>query len=1029
MSYVELHCHSNFSFLQGASHPEELIDRAHKLGYSALALTDQNGLYGIVRFNQAAQKAGVHPIFGAEAVLENGTNLVLLVKNQVGYTNLSQMLSSAQLNGKKCKATVSEELLTQHADGLIALSGDILNEPLLRSELPQARKIATRYAALFGAGNFYLELQHHNLPVHEVLCRKLTLVGKTLSIPTIATNNVYYATPGGRKMQDVLTCIKNHVTLDEAHDLLYPNAERYLKPPDLAIQQFSKYPEAIENTLVVASRCRFELGRLQTSLPDFPLPPDESSFSYLKDLTYDGARRRYGHLSQAVKRQLEHELSIIERLNLSGYFLIVWDIARFCRANGILCQGRGSAANSAVCYCLEVTAVDPIKLGLLFERFLSEERTEPPDIDIDIAHNRREEAIQYVYEKYGREHAAMVCEVITYRGRSAVRDVGKALGFSLHEVDRLAKSMDHYSDSTDLTERVNEAKLNLDGRRVRLLVKLVQQIQGFPRHLGIHVGGMVITKAPLSQVVPVENATMPDRSIIQWDKDDAGEVGLVKIDLLGLGMLSLIDIAFKLIQEHHGVTVDMAKLSFDDPQVYDLLCSADTVGVFQVESRAQMNALPRHKPRRFYDLVIEVALIRPGPIQGDMVHPYLRRRNGEEAITYPHPVLKPILERTLGVPLFQEQGMRVAMAAAGFSPSEADELRRAMGHKRSAEKMQALQARLIAGMIGNGIEEEYALKIFRQLAAFADFGFAESHAASFALLVYVSAFLKVHYPREFYCALLNAQPLGFYSPSTIIYEARRRGIKVFSVDVSKSAWDCMIEDDGVRLGFRYVKSMGPAAKEKIEVALKKGPFTSPADFVFRTKLDQDCLEQLALVGAFCCFGLTCRQALWEILSLVRQTPEQLPMESDECGRRLLEPMAVSERLMADFKGMGLSTGPHPMQLVREALARQQILSSADLRHVQDKETVRVAGIVIIRQRPATARGFLFITLEDETGFANIVVKPYYVQKCRRAIIYSRGLVVKGQVERKDGVVNVIGKEFTPLRIAEDDVVLKSRDFR
>lgn len=473
----------------------------------------------------------------------------------------------------------------------------------------------------------------------------------------------------------------------------------------------------------------------------------------------------------------------------------------------------------------------------------------------------------------------------------------------------------------------------------------------------------------------------------------------------------------------------MTELSYDDPKVYDLLCSADTVGVFQVESRAQMNTLPRHRPRRFYDLVVEVALIRPGPIQGDMVHPYLRRRNGEEEVTYPHPSLKPILKRTLGIPLFQEQGMRVAMAAAGFSPSQADELRRAMGHKRSAERMHALQARLIAGMVRNGIEEEYAFKIFKQLAAFADFGFAESHAASFTLLVYVSAFLKVYYPQEFYCALLNAQPLGFYSPSTIIYEARRREIKVLSVDVSKSAWNCTIEGDGIRLGFRYVKSMGPSAKEKIEAALKNGPFFSPADFVFRTKLDQDCLEQLALVGAFCGFGFNRRQALWEVLSLVKQSPGQLPVESDEQGGQLLEPMVLGERLMADFKGMDLSTGPHPMQLVRSALAEQQILSSADLKQVPNQKTIRVAGIVIIRQRPVTASGFLFLTLEDETGFANVVVKPNYVQKCRKAIIYSKGLLVRGQVERKDGVVNVIGREFTPLRIGKNSVALKSRDFR
>ncbi|HUV30393.1 MAG TPA: error-prone DNA polymerase [Acidobacteriota bacterium] len=1032
MNYTELHCHSNFSFLDGASHPEALVERAYQLGYPALALTDHNGLYGIVRFSQAALSKGIKPIFGAEITLDDDHHLLLLVKNPTGYANLSRLLSEAQLKSKKGEARVTRDLLDGHREGIIALSGCMLGEipkALLDGNTNDARRAAARYRELFGRDNFYLELQHHNLPMHQTVCAGLARLGRALDIPLVATNNAHYAAPEDRPLQDVLTCIRHHTTLDDARDLLYPNAERYLKSAEQMSRQFARLPEAIENTQAITEQCWFMLRDLKTSLPDFPTPDGQSTRACLRHLTYRGAKKRYGELTAEVVNQLEHELRLINKLDLTGYFLIVRDIARFCNENGILCQGRGSAANSAVCYCLEITAVDPIRLRLLFERFISEERSEPPDIDIDIANNRREEVIQYVYNKYGREHAAMVCEVITYRGRSAVRDIAKVLGFSLEETGKLAKLLDHYSNSKELEERVRETRLNTDNKRVRLLIDLCRRIRRFPRHLGIHVGGMIITKKPLTQIVPIENATMPDRSVIQWDKDDTGEVRLVKIDLLGLGMLSLIDTAFKMIEKHRGIRIDPAGLTYDDPKVYDLVCSADTVGIFQIESRAQMNTLPRHRPRCFYDLVVEVALIRPGPIQGDMVHPYLRRRNGEEKVTYPHSSLEPILKRTLGVPLFQEQGMQIAVAAAGFTPSQADELRRAMGHKRSKEKMDALKERLIVGMLANGIDEQAACRIFVQMAAFADFGFAESHAASFALLVYVSAFLKVYYPQEFYCALLNSQPMGFYSPSTIVYEARQRGIRMLGVDVSTSRWDCTVEGDKVRLGFRYVKSLGPAAKEKIEYELEKGPFVSPADFVFRTRLDQDCFEQLALIGAFRCFGLTRRQALWEILSLSRKSDDELSLTVPEESFRLLRPMALGERLAADFRGMELSTGPHPMALLRRRLEREGILSSNDLKTVPGRRTVRVAGVVVIRQRPVTARGFLFVTLEDETGFANIVVKPNYMQRCRRAIVYSKALVVRGTVEKKDGVINVIGCEFTPLRMTRNLDTPRSRDFR
>jgi len=1032
MDYIELHCHSNFSFLDGAVHPEDLIDRAVELGYRALAITDHNGFYGIVRFHQAAAAKGIKPIIGAEITLENEHHLTLLVTNDVGYANLSQMLTTAHLQSKKNEAKITADNLQNHAEGLIALSGCPRGEipaALLENDYDNARRIASYYRELFGPDNFYLELQHHNLPVHESLCKRLARLGRELSIGAVATNNVHYATPDGRRLQDVLTCIKNHTTLDAADGLLYPNAERYLKTPSEMARRFRHYPEATANSVAIAERCSFSLDSLNTSLPPFEVPRGETIHSYLRRLTYEGARERYGQLTPEVFRQLEHELHLIEKLRLSGYFLIVWDIARFCRENGILCQGRGSAANSAVCYCLRVTAVDPIKLKLLFERFVSEERAEPPDIDIDIANNRREEVIQYVYNKYTREHAAMVCEVISYRGRSAVRDVGKALGFSLDEVDRLAKLLDHYSRGDEINEQIIDAGFNRHDRRVQLLVELCLQIARFPRHLGIHVGGMIITKRPLSQVVPIENATMPDRSVIQWDKDDVEATRCVKIDLLGLGMLSLLDVAFKLVKKHRGITIDPAKLSYDDPRVYELIGKADTVGVFQVESRAQMNTLPRHRPRRFYDLVVEVALIRPGPIQGDMVHPYLRRRNGEEPVTYPHPCLEPILKRTLGVPLFQEQGMQVAVAAAGFSPSEADELRRAMGHKRSHEKMKALGQRLIDGMMKKGIPHEAALKIFDQLAAFADFGFAESHAASFALLVYVSAYLKVYYPQEFYCSLLNSQPMGFYNPSTVVYEAQRRGIEFLPVDVTESEWDCTVEGDKVRLGFCQVKSLGEAAKEIIEAELANGPFRSIEDFMRRTKLNQGALEQLAMIGAFECFGCSRRQALWQVLSLVRRGGDELTIPVDEKGDRLLENMTTLETLVSDFKGLDLSTLPHLMSMMRESLQKRGIASAEDLRDLPGRKLITTAGVVIIRQRPMTAKGFMFITLEDETGFANIVVKPNVFKRFRKVIVRSRALLVKGTLEKRDGVVNVIGVHFEPLTIHGEQIRLKARDFR
>ena len=1176
--YVELHAHSNFSFLRGASHPEELVEAAAELGYDSMALTDTNGLYGAVRFDRACREHGLRPIFGAEVTLEGvpppgrkrraaappagSGHLVLLARTGQGYANLSTLLSKAATGHPKGHARVSLSELGEHSAGLFGLSGCLrgaIPSALARGERAEAGRRAAELAELFEPGAFFLELWDHRTREEAALSEALARLGRELGLPPVATGNVHYARPDGRKLCDVLFAIRHHTTLDAAGTRLLPNAEFYLQPPAEMQRRFAAWPEAIENTRRIGAACVFELASLSFKFPPCALPEGETPGGALRRLSERGYLSRYDGrdpgLREAARRQIEHELAIVEKLELAGYFLIVWDVVRFCREQGILCQGRGSAANSAVCYCLGITAVDPVGLGLLFERFLSEDRREAPDIDLDIEHERREEVLQYVYERYGRDHAGMVAEVISYRGRSAIRDVGKALGFSLEQVDRLAGALELHSPpgrrpgvpeeevepespaggvgqlpanegryhrgteaqrhrevsgspgiefpsvspclcvsvmgqprssvessrSASIDEQADSASLfslpgpgggsppgrgpgaappagthsppppawlaseGFDGRdqRLRELVELTRAIQRFPRHLGIHVGGMVITEAPLSQVVPIENATMPGRTVIQWDKDDVSDCGLVKIDLLGLGMLSMVGRAIRLVKEHHGVTLDPALLTYDDPAVYDLLCAADTVGVFQVESRAQMATLPRLRPRCFYDLVVEVALIRPGPIQGDMVHPYLRRRAGEEPVTYPHPCLEPVLKRTLGIPLFQEQGMRVAIVAAGFTPGEADQLRRAMGHKRSRERMEALAAKLITGMVAGGIAAETARNIYRQLAAFADYGFPESHAASFALLVYVSAHLKRYWPAEFTCALLNAQPMGFYSPATLLEDARRHGVEVRPIDLALSRWECTLESDGkpargggsspkpplaVRLGLRYVKGLGESSREQLEKAL---PFGSLEEVVERGGLPSAVLERLAAIGACSGFGLERRQALWRLHELLarppglprRAVPRPAPAQSP------LPAMTAIESMVADYRSTGLTTGPHPMAFLRAELSRKRVMTAARLLDCPDGRRVRVAGLVIARQRPPTAGGFLFMTLEDETGLANVVVKPWLVEREGPVVCRAAVLLVEGTMQEEKAVRNIVATRVEALAFPDSRVEFRSRDFR
>jgi error-prone DNA polymerase len=818
---------------------------------------------------------------------------------------------------------------------------------------------------------------------------------------------------------------------------LRPNAEWRLKSAVEMGDLFRELPQTLTAALAITEQCTLDLTRLRPSLPAFDLPTGETPFSYLFRLCHEGAHVRYHPITPKVMRQLTHELEVIEKLGLAGYFLIVWDVARFCAERSIMAQGRGSAANSAVCYALGITNVDPISQDLLFERFLSEEREGFPDIDLDIAHQDREQVIQYVYNKYGREHAAMVCEVITYRARSAVRDIGKALGLSLPQVDTIAKSLDAHAVFTATPEQ-RAAALAQHGPVARQLYELCAAIDGFPRHLSIHVGGFVITGEPLVELAPIEPATMADRTVVQWDKDDVETLGFVKFDLLGLGMLTLIDRAIKLVNQRQGPdgspALDLARLDYRDAAVYDMLGAADTVGVFQVESRAQMATLPRVRPRTLYELAIQVALIRPGPIQGQMVHPYIRRRNGEEEVSYPHPLLEPVLERTLGVPLFQEQGMRLAIAAANFSPAKADALRKAMGSKRSHQRMQQLYADLITGMAANGIAPDLAERICKQLAAFADYGFPESHACAFAALVYISAYLKRHHPVEFTCALLNAQPMGFYQPAVIVNDARRHGVPVLPADVTRSRANCTLEGPmgrpSVRLGLRYVRSVGEEAWPALDAAAEQGPYASVEDFARRTGLGKEALEHLAAAGAFAGLGLARRDALWQVEDYGKMTVSgMLPgvLDSDEAVA--FPSLAPPETTAADYWHAGLSTSHQPISFFRRELNRLGTVAASKLAKQPQGRSVKVAGLVVIRQRPQTAKGFVFCTLEDETGLINVVISPWVYERYRAIIRTAPMLVVEGIIERERDVVNVWTRRAWPLSQERLTQGLRSRDFR
>ncbi len=1010
--YVELHCHTNYSMLDGASHPEELLDRAQELGMDRMAVTDHDGLYGAVRFWRGARERGIKPIIGAEVTLDGRYHLTLLARNNTGYSNLSRLISHAQLSHSKGQASLPFTALAQHKEGLICLSGCSRGEiasHLLAGRKKEALASGKRYLDVFGRESFWIELQRHLLPEDQRLVRRLVELAEHLDLGIVATNDVHYARRKRHRLHDVLTCIANHTTLDEAGSLLRPNSEYYLKSAQEMKELFSHLPQALANTRAIAEECDVDLNFSAHRLPPFDLPLGETASSYLRRLCLEGARRKYHPLTERVRGQLDHELEVIERTQLCEYFLIVWDICRYAHERGIPAQGRGSAANSVVAYLLDITRVDPIAHNLLFERFLSEEANTMPDIDVDFSADHREEVIGYVYDKYGEEHTAMVCNVVTFRARSAVRDVGKALGFPLPLLDQVAKALDTRSASSveEELERVNGFAEKTAYLPWRQLIELCREIDSFPRHLSIHVGGMIITAKPLVEIAPLERATMPGRVVVQFNKDDVEDLGLIKIDLLALRTLSLIYEALQLIKEHRGVELNLESIPLDDPVVYEMLCRADTIGTFQVESRAQAQTLPRMRPQKFEDIVVEVALIRPGPLQGNMVHPYLQRRAGLEEVTYLHPALEPALGETMGVIIFQEQVLKVAMAIAGFTPGEADQLRRAMSRNRSREEMEKLRGRFVAGALAKGLDEDTAQGVFDQLAGFAEFGFCKSHAAAFARTAYETLYLKAYYPPEFYCGLLNAQPMGFYSPAVVVGDAKRHGVKILPVDVNRSQARCIVENGHLRLGFSYVDGLGEASLEILEEARGEGPYYCLRDFCQRTRLVRRVVENLIMVGAMDGWGKARRDLVWELGTISYEEGEMdlsPPLEEID-----LPPLSLDEEVRMEYGILGLPVGDQIISLYRPRLERLGVLKSGELERKRNGEKVRVAGLVVVRQRPPTAKGFVFITMEDEDGLMNVIVRPDVYQRYYKVLRNSFLLIVEGTIQKQPGILNVLAE--------------------
>ncbi len=1038
-SYIELHNHTFYSLLDGASPPEVILDRAAELGMGSLAITDHDGLYGAVNFWLAAKERGIKAIIGTELTLDGGFHLVLLAKNQRGYNSLCRLISYAQLSHRKGEASLSMEALEEYGHDLIALSGCRKGEVashLIEGRKKEAYEAAIRYASIFGEGNFYIELQNHLLPDDTVLCGELVELANRLGLPYVATNNVHYASRDGHELQDLLVCVKEKITVEESSEVRKPNSEYFLKPYQEMTNLFQAYPEAISNTVEIAKRCEVDLNLREHGFPNFPLPEEETASSYLEKLCQEGVRRKYDPPRDRAWKQLEHELSIIRQMDLETYFLTVWDIMRFAKERGIPAQGRGSAANSLVAYVLDITKVDPLRYNFLFERFLNPEGSSTPDIDIDFSTNHREEVINYVYERYGQDHTGMMCTYYTFKARQAIRDVGKALGFPQGVLDRLAKSVDRWAE--DLSEHITE-EMNLKGMERSLpwrkFVSLCNQIIHYPRHLGIHVGGMVITSQPLVELVPLERATMPGRVVTQYDKEWMEEVGLIKIDLLSLRTLSLVHDALEMIEENHGIRIDPEKVPLDDPLVFETLQKGDSIGMFQVESRAQRNTLPRLRPEKFEDLIVEVALIRPGPLQGNMVHPYLRRRRGREKVTYLHPSLKPILKDTMGIIVFQEQVMQVAMAIAGFSAAEADSLRRAMSSKRSRWEMEKLRQRFMEGARLKGVEEKVASEIFRQIAGFAEFGFCRSHAAAFAQTAYLTAWLKIYYPAEFCCALLNNQPMGFYQVSVVANDAKRHGVEILPVDINCSGEKCITEEGNVRIGLIYVHGLGEKAARLIVEESNNGLYGSLRDFYRRTRLTRRPLENLIMVGAMDGWQTPRRELLWELGMIYDEGEEGKGQRRLELvfpsQRAKLSPLSRLQETALDYTILGLATSDHqhPMCFFRGWLTEQGAVSTAELEELPNSQTVKIAGLVVVKQSPATAGDLLFITLEDEFGLVDVIVWPQIWKRNRQLIQRSPILMVEGTLQKQGRLVSILTRRLEQVEGVAMEQKKVSRNFR
>jgi error-prone DNA polymerase len=1015
MGYVELRASSAFSFLRGGSFPERLAEVAAELQIPAIALCDRSGVYGAQRFSVAAREHGVRPIVGCELSMEGFSILPVLVENRAGYKNLCELLTQAHLRSEKGKCEIKWDELPQFAEGLVAL----FNSSLLDNGL---RKLLS----IFSEQNLFVEIQRHFVRGEEQINRQLVDLARATGLPLIATNGVQYAKPYGREVLDVFTCIREHTHLDAAGKLLTQNAERHLKSDREMREIFRDLPEAIDNTARLAERLTFSLENLGYEFPDYPVPSGHNMDSFLRTIVWFGAQQRYAAVSAKVRRQIEEELALIIKLKFPGYFLIVWDIVNFCREHNIMVQGRGSAANSAVCYCLGITPVDPVSNNLVFERFLNESRRGWPDIDLDLpSGDRRESVIQEIYRRYGKHGAAMTANVITYRGRSAAREIGKALNFSPSILDRFSHLFANgdFPHTMELESQIEQSGLPKNHPRMPAFVRLYHAIYGLPRHLGQHSGGMIICQNKLSSFVPLENASMPGRVVAQWDKDDCEDLGIVKVDLLGLGMMSVMQDSLELCRER-GRPLDLAHIPKDDEATFEMMQHADTIGVFQIESRAQMATLPRMKPKCFYDVVIEVAIIRPGPIQGDMVHPYLNRRAGREEVTYFDERLKPVLERTLGVPLFQEQMLKIAMIMADFSGDEAEELRRALSFHRSEERMNKVSVKLRAAMERKSIAPDKIDKIIQAITSFALYGFPESHAISFAILAYASAYLKVHRAPEFYASLINNQPMGFYTPATIVKDAQRHGVKIKPVDVKKSDWRCTVLDDNTfRLGFCVVNGLRQEHGEQIERERNERQFKSLEDFKRRIELSKEELRTLAELGALNCFSKHRRAAMWKAEEpLYDDLAAQTSTSSSP-----LEAMTVQERVTADYRTMNLTAGPHPMKLLRDRLPN--IWRAGDLKQAKHGSTIQIAGNVICRQRPGTAKGFVFVSLEDETGVSNAIVDPDLFEKYRLLITEEDFLVIEGEVQNSENTVLIKTREIRPLTQAEDLVGTESHDFR